>query len=67
MNQIPPVQVDDKLDLHIESVGAKGDGIAKVQGYVLFVPNTEAGEKVRAVVTRTMEKFGFAEVIEEFE
>ncbi|MBI2129647.1 TRAM domain-containing protein, partial [Candidatus Woesearchaeota archaeon] len=33
-----PVKVGDELDVKIEAVGEKGDGIAKKNGFVLFVP-----------------------------
>jgi predicted RNA-binding protein with TRAM domain len=47
----------------IEAVGEKGDGIAKKQGFVLFVPKTKAGDEVRVRVTRVLKNAGFAEVI----
>ena len=34
-----PVNVGDEIDVKIEAVGEKGDGVAKVKGFVLFVPN----------------------------
>ena len=33
-----PVNVGDELDVKIEAVGEKGDGIAKKDGFVLFIP-----------------------------
>lgn len=59
-----PVKVGDELDVKIEAVGEKGDGIAKVNGFVLFVPNTKEGETVKVKVTRVLRRVGFAEVIE---
>ena len=32
-----PVNVGDELDVKIEAVGEKGDGIAKKEGFVLFL------------------------------
>lgn len=58
-----PVKVGDELDVTIESVGAKGDGVAKKDGFVLFVPNTKQGENVRIRVTRVLRKVGFAEIV----
>ena len=59
----PPVKEGDEVDVTIESVGEKGDGMAKVQGFVLFVPNTKAGERVRVKITRVLAKVGFAQSI----
>lgn len=57
-----PVKVGDELDVKIEAVGEKGDGIAKKDGFVLFVPGTKQGDEVRIRVTRVLRKVGFAEV-----
>lgn len=58
-----PVKVGDELDVTIEAVGAKGDGIAKKEGFVLFVPNVQKGDRARIRVTRVLRKAGFAEVV----
>jgi predicted RNA-binding protein with TRAM domain len=58
-----PVKEGDELDVKIEAVGEKGDGIAKKQGFVLFVPNAKTGDEVRVRVTRVLRNAGFAEVI----
>ena len=58
-----PVKVGDELDVKIEAVGEKGDGIAKKDGFVLFVPSTKQGDEVRIRVTRVLQKVGFAEVV----
>src|SRR3989344_2332067 len=57
-----PVKVGDEIDVKIEAVGEKGDGIAKKEGFVLFVPNTKEGQEVRIRVTRVLRNVGFAEV-----
>ena len=57
-----PVKVGDELDVSIEAVGEKGDGIAKKDGFVLFVPNTKKGDQVKIRVTRVLRNVGFAEV-----
>ena len=58
-----PVKVGDELTVKIEAVGEKGDGIAKKDGFVLFVPSTKQGDEVKIRVTRVLQKVGFAEVI----
>lgn len=62
-NQRPPVNVGDELDVSIEAVGEKGDGIAKKDGFILFVPNTKEGDRLRIRVTKVLRKVGFAERI----
>ena len=60
---VPPVQVGDEVDVKIEGVGEKGDGIAKKNGFVLFVPGVKEGDELRIKVTKVLKKVGFAEVV----
>ncbi|MBU0590805.1 TRAM domain-containing protein [Candidatus Micrarchaeota archaeon] len=66
-----PVSAGDEIDITIESEGGKGDGIAKVDGFVIFVKDAKKGEncKVRiAEVKRTYaigEKIGEASAVKE--
>ena len=62
---IAPVKVGEEMDVIIEAVGEKGDGICKKKGFVLFVPNTKQGDNVKIRVTKVLRKVGFAEVIGE--
>lgn len=61
----PPVSEGEELELTIEAVGEKGDGIAKKQGFVIFVPNTSQGSRVKVKVTRVLRKVAFGEVLEQ--
>jgi len=58
-----PVNVGDEIDVKIEAVGEKGDGVAKIKGFVLFVPGVKEGDLVRVRVTKVLRKVGFAESI----
>ena len=60
-----PVKVGDEVDLRIEAVGEKGDGIAKKDGFVIFVPNTKEGDEVKVKVTKVLRRVGFGEVVGE--
>lgn len=59
-----PVKEGDTYDVTIENIGEKGDGIAKVDGYVIIVPKTQKGERVKVKVTAVRGKVSFGEVIE---
>ncbi len=59
----PPVQVGDEIDVKIEAVGEKGDGIAKKDGFVLFVPGVNEGDEVKIKITKVLRRVGFAEVV----
>lgn len=59
-----PVRAGDRIDLEIVDVGAEGDGVARVDGFTVFVPGARPGETVRARVTEVKDRFGFADPIE---
>lgn len=59
-----PVNVGEEHDVKIEDMGRSGDGIAKIDGYILFVPNTKKGDEVKIKITETKRNLGFAELIE---
>lgn len=54
----------NEYDVKIEDQGKTGDGIARVDGFVIFVPETEVGQEVTIKVNATRRKFAFAEVVE---
>ena len=58
-----PVEVGQEITVKIEAVGEKGDGIAKVKGFVIFIPNAKQDEEVKVRITRVLRKVAFAEVI----
>ena len=60
----PPVNVGDVREVRIVAMGSGGDGIAKVNGFVVFVPGTELNDVVKVRITKVLKKFAFAEVIE---
>ncbi|NQV91073.1 TRAM domain-containing protein [Candidatus Woesearchaeota archaeon] len=63
-DQEAPVKAGELYDVSIQSVGGKGDGIAKVRGFVLFVANTKKGDYVKVKITKVLTNAGFAEVVE---
>ena len=58
-----PVKVGEEMDVKIESVGEKGDGVAKVKGYVIFVPGAKTGEDVHIKISKVFKNVGFGEVM----
>lgn len=60
-----PVKVGEELDVTIEAVGEKGDGIAKKNGFVIFVPGAQQGDTVKIRITKVFKKMAFAEVVGE--
>ena len=58
-----PVKVGEEIEVKIEAVGEKGDGIAKIKGFVIFVPNAKEGETVKVRINKVLRKVGFAEIV----
>lgn len=58
-----PVEEGDILEVEIEDIGDKGDGIARIgPGYIIFVEGTEIGDRVTVEITSVQENFAFADV-----
>ncbi len=60
----PPVNVGDVRKVKIEAIGSEGDGIAKVDGYVIFVPGVKVDDVVTIRITKVLRRYGFAEVVD---
>lgn len=58
-----PVSVGGEYDVEIEEVGTKGDGIARVKGFVIFVPNTSKGEKCKIKIKEVRRRFAVGEKV----
>ena len=58
-----PVKVGDEVALKIESIGEKGDGIAKIKGFIIFIPGVKEGQELKVKITRVLNKCGFGEVV----
>ncbi len=60
----PPVAEGEHRDVTIESLGDKGDGIAKVErGYVLIVPGARPGDEVTVEIKEVKENVAFTEPV----
>ena len=58
-----PVEVGKEYEVDITETSRQGDGIARVQGFVVFVKNGKAGQKVRAKVEQVGNRFATATVV----
>jgi predicted RNA-binding protein with TRAM domain len=60
-----PVKQDETYDVEIKEVGTRGDGIARVKNFVIFVANTQKGEKCKIKITQVSRRFAIAEKVGE--
>jgi predicted RNA-binding protein with TRAM domain len=58
-----PVETGKEYNVQITETSRKGDGIAKIQGFVIFVKGGRIGQDVKAKVTSVEERFATAEIV----
>jgi predicted RNA-binding protein with TRAM domain len=58
-----PVEVDKEYDVEVTEVSRQGDGIARVQGFVVFVKNGKVGQKVKVKIDQVGNRFATATVV----
>ncbi|KCZ72643.1 putative RNA-binding protein, contains TRAM domain [Candidatus Methanoperedens nitroreducens] len=59
-----PVSAGAVHDVTIEGIAREGDGIARIRGFVIFVPGTKIGDQVKIKIERVMRKFAIASLEE---
>ncbi len=62
-----PVEVGKEYNVTISDTSRRGEGIAKVEGFVVFVPGTKQGQNVRIKVTQVTERFASGQVVQSSE
>ena len=61
----PPVSKGETRVVEISELGDQGDGLARVErGFVVIVPETEKGQRVRIKIETVRETVAFAHVLE---
>jgi len=58
-----PVKVGDELEVTVSEVSRRGDGLIRVEGYVIFIPNTKQGDTVKIRITQIRPNYAVAQVI----
>ncbi len=63
-NNDAPVKVGERHDVTIEDTAKQGDGIARIEGLVIFVPDTKVNDQVKIEIKAIKRTCAIAEVIE---
>jgi len=58
-----PVKVGDEVEVTIEAIAAKGDGIAKIDGFVIFIHGGQQGQKIKVKITDVKNRFATGEPV----
>lgn len=59
-----PVKVGEELDVTVSEVSRRGDGVARVQGFVIFIPNTKQGTQAKIRIKEIRPSFATAEIVD---
>jgi predicted RNA-binding protein with TRAM domain len=58
-----PVETGKEYDVQITEISRKGDGIARIQGFVIFVKNGKVGQNAKIRVMQVGNRFATAEIV----
>jgi predicted RNA-binding protein with TRAM domain len=47
-----PVEADKEYEVDITEISRQGDGVARIQGFVVFVQNGKVGNNIKVKVTQ---------------
>ena len=59
-----PIKKNDRTTVYIEDLTHDGNGVAKIDGYPLFIQGVLPGETAEVHVLKTLKNYGFAKVVE---
>ncbi len=59
-----PVKVGDEVDVSVEATASGGDGVAKKDGFVIFVKGAKPGDNIRIRITDVRARFAIGEPIQ---
>jgi len=60
-----PVETGKEYDVQITETSRQGDGIARVQGFVIFVKNGKVSQNSKIKVTNVGARFATAELVQQ--
>ncbi|TET65467.1 TRAM domain-containing protein [Candidatus Bathyarchaeota archaeon] len=62
-----PVEIGKEYEVDIQEASRRGEGIARIEGLVIFIPNAKPGDHVKIKIIRISRRFAEAEVVKEKE
>lgn len=58
-----PVETGKEYDVQITEISRKGDGIARIQGFVIFVKDGKVGQNAKIRISQIGPRFATAELV----
>jgi len=59
-----PVQLGQTVEITIDNYGHEGEGVGRIEGFAVFIPEALKGETVRIRITEVRKNFARGEVLE---
>ena len=64
VDKIIPIEKNKEYIVDIIDNGFEGEGIAKIDGFTIFIPNAIKGEKARILILKVLSSHAFGKIIE---
>lgn len=58
-----PVEVGKEYTVDISETSRRGDGVARIEGFVIFVAGGKAGQKATVKITNVSNRYAQAELV----
>ncbi|MFY9872239.1 MAG: TRAM domain-containing protein [Candidatus Nitrosopolaris sp.] len=58
-----PVEVGKEYEVDVTDISRKGDGIARIQGFVIFIEDGKVGHRLKVKVTEVADRFAKATIV----
>lgn len=58
------IQKNEEYIVEIIDNGFQGEGIAKIEGFTIFIPNAIKGEKIKIIIVKVLSSHAFGKIIE---
>ena len=59
-----PVAEGKEYTVEIKELSRRGEGIGRIEGFVIFVPSTKAGDVVKVKITKVGDRFAAGVVVQ---
>ncbi len=60
-----PVKVGAEYELEVNEISKRGDGVARVKGFVVFIAGAQKGQKYKVKITKVADRFAVGKIEEE--
>jgi len=62
--QAKPVKIGEEIEVNISEVSKRGDGVTRVEGYVIFISDTKQGDNVKVRITQIRPNYAIAQIVQ---